>query len=99
MYSDLYNGVYFVEGLPAGAKIIRPISTTLDGCWFSQSQLKSLDDIKDIMVREVLSHGGNAVVNFKYCQKSSFWRSLLSIDDVRWESSGEIAVINPAVLN
>lgn len=99
MYSDYYDGVYFVEGSPAGARSIRPISTTLNGCWFSQSQLKSLDDIKSVMAREALQHGGNAVINFKYCQKSSFWRSLLSIDDVRWESSGTIAIINPASLN
>ena len=99
MYYDCYKGVYFVEGQPSGARGIKPISTRLDGWCFSQSQLKSLDDVKDAMVNEVLRSGGNAVVNFQYCQKSSFWRSLFSIDDVRWEASGYIASIHPDILD
>ena len=97
MYFDCYNGIYFVEGHPP-AKAIKPILTRLDGYFFSQSQLKSLDDVKTAMIKIVKQSGGNAVIDFKYCQKSSFWRSLLSIDDVRWEASGMIAQIDPAVL-
>ena len=97
MYYDLHKGVYFVEGLPAGARRISPISTRIDGV-FSNSQLKSLDDIKDKMSEIVRRNGGNAVIDFKYGQKSSFWRSLLSLDDVRWEASGYVAQIAPASL-
>lgn len=97
MYYSVHNGVYFVEGVPQGAKLMTPIATTLDGI-FSQAQLKSLDDIKAVMARSVRRKGGNAVVGFQYGQKSSFWRSLLSLDDVRWEASGCVAVINPAQL-
>ena len=97
MYYDLYRGVYFVEGLPAGARRITPISTCIDGM-FSHSQLKSLDDIKDKMAEVVHRKGGNAVIDFKYGQKSSFWRSLLSLDDVRWEASGCVARIDPSSL-
>ena len=97
MYYDFYNGVYFVEGHPS-AKAIKPISTRLDGYFFSQSHLKSLDDVKNAMIKAVKKSGGNAVIDFKYCQKSSFWRSLFSIDDVRWEASGTIAIIDPNVL-
>lgn len=99
MYYDLYKGVYFVEGMPTGAKLVKPICTRLDGSLFSQSQLKSLDDVKNAMIKEVALSRGNAVVNFKYCQKSSFWSALFSIDGVRWEASGVIAIINPKQLN
>ena len=94
MYYDYYHGVYFCEGRPIGAKTIKPVSTRLDGWLFSQSQLKSLDDVKDAMVGEVRKLGGNSVVDFKYYQKSSFWRSLFSVDDVRWEATGIIARID-----
>ena len=98
MYSDYHKGVFFVEGIPPGSKLIANLSTSLDGL-FSNSQLKSLDDIKDKMVEEVKGKGGNAVVDFKYAQKSSFWRSIFSLDDVRWEASGYIAVIDPSAIN
>ena len=97
MYYDLHKGVYFIEGLPAGTRRITPLSTRIDGV-FSNSQLKSLDDIKDKMSEIVRRSGGNAVVDFKYGQKSSFWRSLLSLDDVRWEASGYVARIDPTSL-
>lgn len=95
MYYDKYKGVYFVEGCPVGAKLISEISTQIEGYWITQAQLKTLDDVKDAMIAEVVRQGGNSVVDFKYCQKSSFWRSLISIDDVRWEASGHIARIDP----
>ena len=87
MYYNQHKGVFFVEGVPFGTKRIAAISTHLDGV-FSSAQLKSLDDIKDKMAAEAKLKGGNAIVNFKYGQKSSFWRSLFSLDDVRWEASG-----------
>ena len=97
MYWAEYKGVYFVEGALPAAHPIRPIDTKHDG-WFSQSQLKSLDTIKDIMVREVKSAGGNAVIGFRYGQKNTFWRSLMSVDDVYWWASGEIASLSPGDL-
>lgn len=99
MYSDFSNGVYFVEGAPEGVRRIAPVSTRIDGV-FVNAQLKSLDDIKVVMAREARRKGGNAVVDFKYGQKQrSFWESLFSLDDVRWEASGTVAVIDPASLD
>ncbi|WP_338468914.1 hypothetical protein V3I01_09775 [Sphingomonas sp. gentR] len=92
-----HKAVFFVEGSPRGASVIAPIDTKIDG-WFSQSQLKSLDTVKDAMVEQVVRAGGNAVIDFKYGQKSSFWRSLLSVDDVYWFASGKIASITPSML-
>lgn len=98
MYWAEYKGVLFVEGAPPGAKQIRSIDTKIDG-WFSQSQLKSLDTVKDVMVTQVRVAGGNAVINFKYGQRNSFWRSLMSVDDVFWFATGTIAQVNKADLD
>jgi hypothetical protein len=87
-----YAGVYFIEGPNAGAAIISKIDTKHDG-GFSQSQLKSLDTIKGVMAQKVKAAGGNAVVDFSYGQRSTFWRSLLSIDDVYWFATGFIAKV------
>lgn len=96
MYHSIFDGVFFIEGDPAGSKIINAISSKHDGA-FSQSQLKSLDTLKKEMARRVKAEGGNAVVNFTYGQKNTFWRSLLSIDDVWWFASGSIAIVDPQI--
>ena len=88
-----YDGVYFVEGAIPGAQRQGPIDTKHDG-WYSQSQLKSLDTLKAAMAARVKQVGGNAVLDFRYGQKNTFWRSLLSIDDVWWYASGTIATID-----
>src|SRR4051794_17322719 len=93
MYFSKFDDVLFIEGDPPGATVIRSISTQHDGV-FSQSQLKSLDSLKRVMAKEVKQAGGNAVIRFTYGQKNTFWRSLLSIDDVWWHASGVIAKVN-----
>lgn len=96
-YSKDYD-VFFVEGNPDGTTILQNISTVLDG-YFSNVQLKSLDDVKREMAKQVLEHGGNAVVNFKYGQRSGgFFECLFSHDNVRWIGQGEIAIIDPRKL-
>jgi Ni,Fe-hydrogenase III component G len=94
MYSAEYKGIYFVEGMPNSTRVIQDISTEINQ-FFSQSQLKTLDDVKEQMINVVENQGGNAVVDFRYGQKSSFWKSLIAVDDVRWFASGKIAIINP----
>ncbi len=98
MYSAEYQGVFFVEGAPAGAQRLAPVSTELNGL-FSHNQLKSLDDLKSRLCVLVRERGGNAVVDFKYGQRSTFWKGLLGMDDVHWYASGTIAQIDPAVLS
>ncbi|NTS64175.1 hypothetical protein HRV97_03235 [Sphingomonas sp. HHU CXW] len=90
-----YKGILFIEGHPGGAQVIQQLDTKIDG-WFSSSQLKSLDHIKDIMVDQAKAHAGNAIIDFKYGQKSTFWRSLFSVDDVYWYATGSIARVDPA---
>lgn len=97
MYYSEFNGIFFIEGIPRNAKIIRDISTDINE-FFGQSQLKSLDDIKLKMVNAVQVSGGNAVIDFKYGQRSSFWKSLFALDDVQWFATGKIAVVDPSQL-
>lgn len=93
MYSSEYKGVMFIEGMPENCQVLKEISTEINE-FFGQSQLKSLDNIKDKMVDIVRSEGGNAIVDFKYGQRSSFWKTLFSLDDVYWFASGKIAVVH-----
>ena len=57
-------------------------------------QLKDLDDVKRLMAKRVREQGGNAVVDFRYGQRSvGFWRSLIDRDDVSWYGEGNIALL------
>ena len=89
MYSSEYKGVMFIEGIPENCQVLKEISTEINEL-FGQSQLKSLDKMVDIVRRE----GGNAIVDFKYGQRSSFWKSFFSLDAVHWFASGKIALIH-----
>lgn len=93
MYSSEYKGVMFIEGIPENCQVLKEISTEINEL-FGQSQLKSLDDIKDKMIDIVRREGGNAIVDFKYGQRSSFWKSFFSLDAVHWFASGKIALIH-----
>ena len=95
MYWSELDQVFFVEGLPKGADLMQEIRSTGPGF---QTQLKNLNDLKRTMARQVRAAGGNAVVNFKYSQKNSFWTTLFSVDDVVWKGSGTIARINASSL-
>jgi len=98
MYFSEYDGVYFIEGMPSGTTVIKNISTTLDGC-VSNTQLKSLDDVKREMALVVKRNGGNAVVDFKYGQRSGgFWRCLFSLDNICWTGEGKIAIVSRDIL-
>ncbi|NDC75088.1 hypothetical protein EBZ70_07340 [bacterium] len=55
------RGIYFIEGAPQEAKFIEAVSTELNG-FFSQNQLKSLDDVKEKMYSYILSKGGNCLI-------------------------------------
>ena len=95
MYLAEFKGIYFIEGTPKEARYIEPISGELNGA-FSQSQLKSLDDLKEKMREVVLRRGGNCVIDFEYGQRSRFWKGLFGLDSVYWYGSGGIAKIDPA---
>ena len=93
MHFAKYKGVLFIEGSPREAKVIAGIASELNGA-FSQNQLRSLDDLKEKMRTVVIQRGGNCVVDFKYGQRSTFWKSLLGMDNVYWYGTGRIANID-----
>ena len=93
MYTTTFAGITFVEGRPPGAKVVKPIRVDIGGV-LTSAQLKNLDDVKRIMADRARSAGGNAIIDFKYGQKSvGFWRSLIDRDDIQWYGEGQIALI------
>lgn len=84
-----HDGVLFSEGCPSGIREIGPLEVILDDQWFGGSQLKSLDDVKTELAKQVKAVGGNTLFRFTYGQKSvGFWKSLFSVDDVSWWGKG-----------
>jgi hypothetical protein len=91
---NYYDGILFAEFDLPHARIIQKVSVTLDDRLIGGSQLKNLDDVKRELAIQVKKAGGNALVKFEYGQRqTSFWRSLLSIDDILWYGSGFAAII------
>ena len=91
-----HNGVVFTElpDIKFKYTVIKHISIDIDG-GLTHSQLKTLDDLKTELAREVLFFGGNALKNFKYGQRSvGFLGSILSLDDVNWYGSGDVIIIH-----
>ncbi len=92
MYDTTYEGIRFIEGRPAKVRAIEPIRIEIGGV-IRSSQLKTLDDVKT-MAGRVRARDGNAVIDFKYGQKSvGFLRSLFQLDDVNWYGEGVIAFV------
>ena len=93
VYTTVFEGVTFVEGRPSSATIIKPIQVEIGGV-LTSAQLKNLDDVKRLLAEQARAAGGNAVVDFKYGQRSvGFWRSLIDRDDVHWYGEGKVAVV------
>jgi hypothetical protein len=92
MYTTVLDGITFVERCPRFAKVIKPIRVEIGGI-LTSAQSKNLDDLKRLMAQQVRAAGGNAVIDFKYGQRSvGFWASKFDRDDVQWYGEGKIAV-------
>lgn len=90
MYQSTTDGVRFIEGVAPNARLIGPIRVDIGGV-IRSAQLKNLDDVKRIMAAQAKSRGGNAIVEFRYGQRSvGFWASLFQRDDVSWYGEGQI---------
>src|SRR5689334_18926063 len=92
MYWSTLGNVYFVEGNPEGFQPIQEINTELNE-FFSQNHLRNLSDVKARMADEVARLHGNAVCNFKYGQRSSFWKSIGGMDNVLWYATGVVGTL------
>lgn len=93
MYTTELDGIRFVEGRPSNARIISPIEVRIGGI-FGSAQLRNLDDVKRLMIERVRQMGGNAVIDFKYGQKSvGLFAAIFQRDDVNWYGTGYVAVL------
>lgn len=95
MYVSIYKGILFVESYEPSAMILGNVEYKKSFSF--NSQLQTLDCVKEQLVEKVVALGGNAIINFQYGQKSSGWfkSSLFSLDDnIKWYGSGIAAIIS-----
>ena len=81
-YTTKFEGIYFIEGFVKEFQEISLIKSDLS--FKFGAQLKNLNDVKQDLARKAKSIGANAVLDFKYGQKSRW----LAIDDVAFFGSG-----------
>lgn len=98
MYITVYKDIVFIEGTHPDAKILNHVSVTIKGA-FINTQLKTLDNVKDKIVSKTVGTPANAIIQFKYGQKSTFLGSLVNRDDIIWYGEGSLAVLPANVYN
>jgi hypothetical protein len=87
-YTTFYHDICFIEGEFTNAKKHSMIKSDLS--FKIGSQLKNLNDVKQVLAQKAKQNGCNAVLNFKYGQKSRW----LAIDDVAFFGEGECATLS-----
>lgn len=87
-YTTIYDNIVFIEGNDLDAKRLAPIKCDLS--FKLGAQLKNLRDVKADMAVKARQMGANAVLDFKYGQKSR----LLAMDDVAYFGSGIGAMLS-----
>lgn len=94
MFETTHKGIRFIEGRPNRVKVLGPVSIEIGGI-LTSAQLKTLDDVKDLMASEARQCGANAIIDFKYGQRSvGFWAFLFQRDDVNWYGTGSAAIVS-----
>jgi hypothetical protein len=86
-YSTVFDGIIFVESMEPDSRILGKIACDLS--FKFGAQLKNLNDVKTDLAAKARGMGANAVLDFKYGQKSRW----LAIDDVAYFGSGAAAVL------
>jgi hypothetical protein len=86
-YSTIFEEIIFIEGPEPSAKILSGIKCDLS--FKFGAQLKNLDDVKRDLAAKARALGANAVLDFKYGQKSRW----LAIDDVAYFGTGAAAIL------
>ncbi len=86
-YSTIFEDIIFVEGAEADATLLQKIEC--DMSFQLGAQLKNLNDVKRDLAQKARNAGANAVLDFKYGQKSKWF----AIDDVAFFGSGMAAVL------
>jgi hypothetical protein len=91
-YTSVFNNIIFIEGGHPSAQNKKELKIRKGGIG---AQLKNLDNIKDALASQAKAAGCNAVIDFKYGQKSR----LFAIDDVAFFGSGTAAMLPDDVYN
>lgn len=91
-FCTVYEGVMFVEGTEPYVRLLGEVKCDLS--FKFGAQLKNLNDVKRELAARARNMGANAVLNFKYGQKSRW----LAVDDVAFFGSGTAAVLSDEVL-
>lgn len=89
-YSVIYDDIIFIEGKEADSKTLGRIECDLS--FKIGAQLKNLNDVKKDLAAKAHRMGANAILDFKYGQKSRW----LAIDDVAYYGSGVAAILSAA---
>lgn len=85
-YTTIHNNILFIEGSEQSATILGQIKYKSK---LFNTQLKSLEAVKDQLAEKAISMGGNAVIDFNYGQKENCWLW----DCVQWYGNGQAAII------
>ncbi len=91
-FVTVHYGIVFIEGEHPRAVKRFTASTRVGGFG---AQLRTLNDLKNIMAQTAIQNGCNCVVNFTYGQKSK----LIAIDDVAYVGDGFYANLSPEDYN
>ena len=98
-YTSLLNGILFIEGAYPYERDFGAVEYKKN---FYNQQQKNLRDIKEQLAEKAKELGANAIINFKYGQKSSSWfrAALLALDDnVNWFGNGQAVKISETSYN
>lgn len=98
-YISIFDNIIFIE------ESIEETSSSINQLGFIEykkdklynNQLQNLNDVKKQLSEKAKKLGANAIINFKYGQKSTtWWRSfILAFDDnVNWYGSGIAVKLN-----
>lgn len=99
-YTSIYKGVIFIEGAEQTATILGQVEYKKHFSF--NSQIQTIDSVKDQLIEQTLALGGNAIIDFKYGQKSSGWfkSSLFCLDDnIKWYGNGLAAILSEETKN
>jgi hypothetical protein len=89
MRGNNFNGVFFTEQAVPNARLLGPVRVEIS------RQNSNLFEVKTEISKQVLNHGGNALVNFRYGQRPHRGLKLLAFkwDTESWHGEGDAAIL------
>lgn len=99
-YTSMFENIIFVEGSCEFLNFMGNLEYKKDS--FFNQQFRNLDDVKHQLAEKAKKLGANAIINFRYGQKTiSFFKAMLlaADDNVNWYASGEAVVLTEEKFN